>query len=113
MPGPLNGSGTRHRSCLARGQCYNVTGTQKRAARGKNSRADDVLNLEFREFCLKAKLLDNSRILAARQPTVIFRLGTSDDHLAAREQQSSCTRLANPHNDCGESLWERALRQPE
>jgi hypothetical protein len=43
--------------------------------------ADDVLNLEFRELGIKAKLLDNARVLARRQARVVFTLRTSHDHL--------------------------------
>jgi hypothetical protein len=43
--------------------------------------ADDILNLEFRKLGVKAKLLDDARVLARRQARVVFTLSTSHDHL--------------------------------
>src|SRR6266852_9325350 len=72
--------------------------------------AHDILNLEFRKLGVKAKLLDNARVLARRQARIIFALCTSDDHLARSENQCGCFGVANPHDDCGETLciWERS-----
>src|SRR6266478_1556418 len=66
--------------------------------------AHDVLNLEFRKLGVKAKLLDNARVLARRQARIIFALCTSHDHLARRENKCGCFRIANPHDDCGKTL---------
>src|SRR6266481_4672784 len=44
--------------------------------------AHDILNLEFRKLGVKAKLLDNARVLARCQARITFTLRTSDDHPA-------------------------------
>jgi hypothetical protein len=44
--------------------------------------AHDILNLEFRKFGVKAKLLDNARVLARCQARITFTLRTGDDHPA-------------------------------
>jgi len=67
--------------------------------------ADDVLNLEVREFGIEAKLLDDTCILATSKFAVILRLCTSDNHLATSEDQSSGLRLADTHNHGSETLW--------
>ena len=60
--------------------------------------ADDVLNLELRELGVEAELLDNTRILARRQPRVVLRLGTGDDHLARREDESGRLGITDTHD---------------
>lgn len=68
------------------------------------TRTDNVLDLEFREFGIEAKLLDDARILARRKTRVIFRLGARDNHFARSEYKRRCLRIANAHDDGGESL---------
>ena len=59
--------------------------------------AHDILNLEFRKIGVKAKLLDNARVLARCQARITFALRTSNDHLSRRENQCGCFGVANPH----------------
>lgn len=67
--------------------------------------ADNVLNLEIRELGVEAELLDDTGIFARGQLGIVFRLGTSDNHLAGREDEGSCLGLTNTHNDGGKTLW--------
>jgi len=67
--------------------------------------ADDILNLEFRKLGVKAKLLDNARVLARRKARIVFTLGTGHDHLPRSEDERRCFGVANPHNDSGKTLW--------
>ena len=46
------------------------------------TRANDVLNLEVGELGTEAEFLDDPSILARSELRIIFRLCTSDDHLA-------------------------------
>lgn len=66
--------------------------------------AHDVLNLELGELGVEAKLLDDTRILARRQPRVVFRLRTRDDHLARREDERGGLGVADTHDDRGKTL---------
>src|SRR6266403_980501 len=50
-----------------------------------------------RELDVKAKLLDNARVLARCQARITFALRTSNDHLARCENQCGCFGVANPH----------------
>ena len=68
------------------------------------ARANNVLDLEFRELGVEAKLLDDTRVLARRQPRVIFGLRTSDDHLARREDERRGLGVTDTHDDGGETL---------
>ncbi len=68
------------------------------------ARADDVLDLELRELRVEAKLLNDTRIFARRQPRVILRLRTGDDHLARREDERRGLRVTDTHDDSGETL---------
>jgi hypothetical protein len=68
------------------------------------ARADDVLDLEVRELCVEAKLLDDTRVFAGSKFAVVFGLGTSDNHLARSEDQSGRLGLTDTHNDRGETL---------
>ena len=68
------------------------------------ARADNVLDLEVRELRVEAKLLDDTGVLAAGKLTVIFGLGTSDDHLTRGEDQSSRLGLTDTHDDGGKTL---------
>lgn len=69
------------------------------------ARTDNVLNLEVRELGVETELLDDARILARRQLGVVFRLGTSDDHLAGGEDQSSGLWVSDTHDNRSETLW--------
>ena len=68
------------------------------------TRADDVLNLELRELCVEAELLDDTRVLARRQARIVLGLGTGDDHLARREDEGCRLGVADAHDDGGETL---------
>lgn len=68
------------------------------------ARADNVLDLEVGELGVETEFLDDTRILARGKLRVILRLGTSDDHLAGREDQGSGLRLADTHDDSGKTL---------
>lgn len=68
------------------------------------ARADNVLDLEVRKLRVEAKLLDDTSVLATCKLAVIFRLGTSDDHLAGGENQGSRLGLTNTHDDGGKTL---------
>ena len=65
---------------------------------------DDVLDLELRELGVEAKLLDDPRVLARRKPRVILALRTGDDHLAGGEDKCGRLRVADTHDDGGETL---------
>jgi len=68
------------------------------------ARSDNVLDLEVGEFGIEAKLLDDARILPRSKLAVIFRLCTSDDHLAGGKDESGRFRLAYSHDDGCETL---------
>ena len=68
------------------------------------ARSDDVLDLEIRKLGIKAKLLNDTGILARGKLGVIFRLGTGDDHLAGSEDEGSRLGLTDTHDDGGETL---------
>lgn len=68
------------------------------------TRADDVLDLEVRELGVKSELLNNTSVFARREFRVIFRLGTSNDHLARSKDQSSGLGFTNTHDDGSETL---------
>lgn len=65
---------------------------------------DDVLNLEFEKLGIEAELLNDPSILPRRQPRVILRLGTSDDHLPRSENQSSSLGITDTHDHSCETL---------
>jgi hypothetical protein len=56
------------------------------------------------ELRVEPELLDDARILAAGEAAVVFRLGTSHNHLPTREDESRCLRLTNAHDDGSETL---------
>lgn len=60
--------------------------------------ADDILNLELGKLCLKAKLLNDTSILASSKPREFLTLGTSDDHLATGKDKGRCLGLADSHD---------------
>jgi len=68
------------------------------------ARADNVLDLEIRELGVEAELLNDAGVLARGEFRVVFRLGTRDNHLAAREDQSRGLGLTNSHDDGSETL---------
>lgn len=68
------------------------------------ARTHNVLNLEVGELGVEAKLLDDTRILARGELGIIFRLGTSDNHLAGSEDESCGFRFTDTHDDSGETL---------
>jgi hypothetical protein len=66
--------------------------------------ANNILDLEVREFCVESKLLDDTSVFARRQLGIIFRFGTSNYHLARGKDQSSGLGLTDTHNDSGKTL---------
>jgi hypothetical protein len=68
------------------------------------ARADNILDLEVGELGTEPELLDDPRIFAGSKAAVIFRLGTSHNHLSTREDQSRCLWLTNTHDDGSETL---------
>lgn len=68
------------------------------------ARANNVLNLEVGELGVEAELLDDTSVLARSQLRVVLRFGTSDDHLARREDQGGGLGLADTHNNSGETF---------
>jgi len=75
------------------------------------ARAHDVLDLKVGELRVEAEFLDDTGVLARRKLRVVLRLGTCDNHLAARENEGSRLRVANTHDDGGETLRIVLLRQ--
>jgi hypothetical protein len=73
------------------------------------ARTDNVLDLEIGELCVEAKLLNDTCILARRKLRVIFRLSTSNDHLARCEDQGCSLGFTDTHDDGRETL-ERLAR---
>jgi hypothetical protein len=65
---------------------------------------DDKSGTTYGELCIEPQLLDNPRIFAGSEAAVVFRLGTSYNHLSTRKDQSRCLWLANTHNDGSETL---------
>ena len=68
------------------------------------ARADNVLDLEVGELGIEAELLDDAGVLARSKLRVVLGLGTSDNHLAAGEDQSRGLGLADSHDDGSETL---------
>ena len=68
------------------------------------ARANDVLDFKVRELCVEPKLLNNPSVFTRRQLRVVFRLGTSDDHLARGKDQSCSLRFTDAHDDGRETL---------
>lgn len=66
--------------------------------------ANDVLDLEVLERSVEAELLDDAGILAACQTGVVLGLGTSDNHLAAGEDEGGGLGLTNAHDDGSKAL---------
>ncbi len=64
----------------------------------------DVLNFELGELRVEAKLLNDTRVLARREPRVVFRLGTRDNHLPRREDQGGGLWVAYAHDDSCKTL---------
>lgn len=65
---------------------------------------DDVLDLEVAELRIEAKLLYDTSVLARGKLRVVLRLGTGHNHLARGKDKSCGLRLANTHDDGGETL---------
>jgi hypothetical protein len=66
---------------------------------------DDKSGTTYGELCVEPQLLDNPRIFAGSKAAIVFRLGTSHNHLSTRKDQSRCLGLANTHDDGSETLW--------
>lgn len=66
--------------------------------------ADNILDLEIRELGVETELLNDTGIFARGQLGIVFRLGTSDNHLAGREDEGSCLGLTNTHDNGGKTL---------
>lgn len=69
------------------------------------TRAHDVLDLEVGELGIETELLDDSSIFAGSQLGVVFRFGTSDNHLSGSEDECSCLWVTDTHDDSGKTLW--------
>jgi len=67
--------------------------------------SDDVLNLKLGELRVKAELLNDPRVFTRREARIIFRLGTSNDHLARRENEGGRLGVANTHDDGCKTLY--------
>lgn len=65
---------------------------------------DKKAGATYGELCVEPQLLDNPRVFAGSKAAVILRLGTGDDHLSTREDQSRCLGLTDTHNDRSETL---------
>lgn len=68
------------------------------------ARADDVLNLEVREFGIEAQLLDDTSVFPRGQLGIILGFGTGHDHLARSEDQRSGFRFADTHDHGSKTL---------
>jgi hypothetical protein len=64
----------------------------------------NVLNLKLGELGIEAEFLHNPRVLARRQPRIVLRFCTSDDHLARGKDKRGGFRIANSHDDGRETL---------
>lgn len=70
------------------------------------ARAQDAeSHATYGELCVEPQLLDNPRIFAGSEAAIVFRFGTSHNHLSTRKDQSSRLGLADTHDDSGETLW--------
>ena len=58
----------------------------------------------YGELGVESELLDDTSILARSELRVVFRLGTSNDHLARGKDQGGGLGLADTHDDSGETL---------
>lgn len=65
---------------------------------------DDSSGTTYGELCVEPQLLDNPRIFAGSEAAIIFRLGTSHNHLSTGKDQCRCFRLTNTHDDGSETL---------
>ena len=70
----------------------------------RHTGTDDVLDLEVGELRVETKLLNDPSIFSGRKFGIIFRLCTSDDHFARREDEGRGLRIADTHDYCGETL---------
>ncbi len=70
------------------------------------ARSDDVLDLELSELSIEAELLDNTSVFARGEAGIVLGFGTSNDHLARRENKRGRFGLANTHNDGSKTLME-------
>ena len=66
---------------------------------------DNVLDFKLGELGVKAELLHNPRVFTRGETRIVFRLGTSDDHLARRENKGGRLGVTNPHNDGCKTLY--------
>src|SRR5262249_40166655 len=73
------------------------------------ARADNVLDLKVRKLGVEAELLDDAGVFARRELRVVLRLGTSDDHLARREDQGGRLGLADAHDDGCKTLESQSV----
>ena len=64
----------------------------------------NVLYLKLGELRIEAELLHNPRVLARRQPRIVLRFCTGDNHLARGEDKRGGFRIANSHDDGRETL---------
>lgn len=69
------------------------------------TRADDVLDLEVGELGIEAQFLDNTRVLSGCELGIVFRLRTSDDHLARGKYQRGSFGFPDTHDHGRETLW--------
>jgi hypothetical protein len=103
---------TREQLRLIRAEVV-MTGCKTFQANGELdiARADDVLDLEVGELGVETELLNDTSIFARGKLGIILRLGTSDNHLSRREDQSGGLGVANTHDDSSESLRRLAKKE--
>ena len=65
---------------------------------------DEESGATYGELCVEPQLLDNPRVFAGSETAVVLRLGTSDDHLSTRKDQSRCLGLTDTHDNRSETL---------
>lgn len=68
------------------------------------ARPDNILDLKIGEFRIEPKLLDDTRVFATRELAIVFRLGTSHDHLTRGKHEGGRLWLSYTHNYGRETL---------
>lgn len=71
------------------------------------ARANDILNLEVREFGIEPEFLDDASVFTRGKFGIVFRLCASDDHLAGGKDKSGRLRVTDAHYNSCETLEKR------
>lgn len=73
------------------------------------ARPDNILDFEIGEFGIEPKLLDDTRVFATRELAIVFRLGTSHDHLTRGKDEGSRLWLSYTHDHSCETLAKTSI----